>query len=117
MMKSTQDLLKKDAPWIWTSAMEDDFKMIKKAIALNISVKQFRSDWNTKVYIDFRKFGLGHTLVQVDPTNEQNQSLVWCDSVSITEAQYRLPALYGENLCLSWALNNLDYYLRGCKKF
>ena len=40
MMKSTQDLLKKDAPWIWTSAMEYNFERIKIAIALNISVKQ-----------------------------------------------------------------------------
>ena len=35
----------------------------------------------------------------------------------MTEAQSRLPALYGENLCLAWALNSLDYYLRVCKKF
>ena len=37
--------------------------------------------------------------------------------MSITEIQSRLPALYWEKLCLSWALNSLDYYLRGCKKF
>ena len=97
--------------------MEDDFESIKSSIASNISIKQFQSDWDTKVFIDFSKEGLGLALIQVDPNNPENMSLVWCDSISITEAQSRLPALYGENLCLSWALNSLDFYLRGCKKF
>ena len=61
--------------------------MIKRAIRLNISVKQFNSNWNTKVYIDFSKFSLGYAFIQVDPTNEENQALIWCDSTSITEAQ------------------------------
>ena len=58
MMNSSQELLKKDVPWIWTSQMEEDFEMIKRATRLNISVKQFNSNWNTKVYIDFSKFSL-----------------------------------------------------------
>ena len=117
MIKSTQNLLKKDAEWIWTTEMEDDFECIKNAISQNISIQQFRSDWNTEVFINFSTQGLGLALIQVDPNNPENMSLVWCDSISITEAQSKLPALYGENLCLSWALNSLDFYLRGCKKF
>jgi len=117
MMRSSQELLKKDVPWIWTSQMEEDFKMIKRAISLNISVKQFNSNWKTKIFIDFSKYGLRYALIQVDPDNKENQALILCDSTSKTEAQSRLPALYRENLCLAWALNSLDYYLRGSKKF
>lgn len=110
-------LLKKNVPFEWTTDMEADFEGIKSIMCGPLGLHPFIQGWSTELYIDFSKMGLGFVLTQTNPKNKLDKRIIWMDSTSITEAQSNYPAIYGENMALSWGVTSCDYYLRGCDQF
>ena len=110
-------LLSKDSAWIWTPAHRVCFDKIKAILAEPMGLKPFNADWKTELFIDFSPIGLGLALTQYDPNDSTKRQLIWCHSMSLSDAQSRYYAIEGEGLGLVWALQLCDYWLKGCPHF
>ena len=116
-MSNLQKLLKKGVPYIWDNTMQQDFDQIKDMLKSPLGLKSFNRDWNTVLYTDFSGKGLGFCLTQENPENTEEKHIIYCDSTSLMKKQEKLPAIYGENLAIIFALNKCKYFLHGCKRF
>ena len=56
-------------------------------------------------------------MTQYDPNDSTKRQLIWCHSTSLSDAQSRYYAIEGEGLGLVWALQQCDYWLKGCPHF
>ena len=110
-MSNLQKLMKKDQHYVWDETMQADFDQIKDMLKSPLGLKPFNRDWRTILYTDFSGKGLGFVLTQENPDNPEEKHVVYCDSTGLTKRQERLPALYGENLGIVYALNKYQYFL------
>ena len=116
-IENMKSLLKKDVKFIWDEQMDKEFKKIKEILKSPLGLKPYRNDWKTVLYTDFSSQGVGFALTQENPDNKDEKQLIFCDSVSLSNKQKKLPALYGENLGLIIALERCRHWLKGAPKF
>ena len=63
-------------------------------------VKPFNKKWTTVLYTDYSSRGVGFSLAQENPDDKKQKLLIFCGSLSLSDKQKHLPAIYGENLAI-----------------
>ena len=99
--------------YVWTSGCQDDFTRIKEALSAGTILGIFDPEWETSLWIDFSKVGLGLALTQEHPRDRTMKKLIWCSSHRFrTQWEPKLPPIYGESRAANWAVRSCRYWLR-----
>ncbi|WP_416879652.1 reverse transcriptase/ribonuclease H family protein, partial [Litorimonas sp.] len=109
-------MLLKDAVFIWSPEMEEEFQNMKIILTSDLIVKRFDPELETKLMVDgTRLSGMGYALVQYEESGKPR--LVFCGSrrVSPTESRYSMTEL---ELMAAWfAVEKCSYWLKGLDSF
>ena len=97
--------------------MQAVFEGIKQLLRSPMGMQLFNKSWRTILFTDYSAKGVGFALTQEHPEDNKKKQLIFCGSLSLSEKQKRLPAIYGENLGIVVALEKCCYWLRGCPHF
>ena len=104
--------------YVWTSGCQDDFTRIKEALSAGTILGIFDPEWETSLWIDFSKVGLGLALTQEHPRDRSMKKLIWCSSHRFrTQWEPKLPPIYGESRAANWAVRSCSYWLHGIETF
>jgi hypothetical protein len=115
MAKPLTDLLKKDAPWVWTPAAQVAFDAIKQSLmqapilALPDDTKPF------SVVCDASDFAIGCALLQRD--TEGVERVIAYESRQLRNAELNYPVHDKELLAIKYALMKFRVHLLGSQPF
>ena len=104
-------LTSKKVKWEWNKDYQDRFDRIKDGLIENIGY--FKLDWETQVTVDASPVGLGASLTQTNPKNDQDKVVICYISKMLTESESRYSQIEKEALALPWACERLHLYLLG----
>ncbi len=106
-----RDLLRVEAPWVWTTAHDAAVDALKAALAQEPCLMAFRPERPTALHSDFSKTGLGAVLMQRDTDG------VWkaCayHSQALTAAASRMVGVEGELFAMTVATRHFAPFLQG----
>lgn len=83
-----RQLTKKDVDWSWNSDHENTVKMLKDAVAENITLTYFNAKHKTELYCDASPVGLCAILTQINERGERNIIQFASRSLSSVESRY-----------------------------
>ena len=107
-----QDLLKKNAKFIWTEKHSEGLKTIKQRLTTE-AMGYFDPLWCTELTTDASPTGLGAVLAQHDPNDPLNRKIILYASRSLTAVERKYSQVEREALAVVWACERLRFYLIG----
>ncbi|KAF1333703.1 reverse transcriptase, partial [Globisporangium splendens] len=113
--RSLSLLLKKDAPWDWTSQCEDAFNTVKESLTAAPILAFADRERPFHVVCDASDHAIGCALVQTD--REGRERVVCFQSRQLKPAERNYPVHDKEFLAMKYALAKLRIYLLGDRPF
>lgn len=111
--KPLNDLLKKDAEWIWDNAQQNAFINIKNIITNLPALAIFDPNKQTTISADSSSYGIGACLFQRQE-NGENRPVAYV-SRTLTDSERRYANIEREALGITWACTKLSDYILGTK--
>ncbi|KAF1334828.1 reverse transcriptase, partial [Globisporangium splendens] len=108
-------LLKKDAPWDWTSQCEDAFNTFKESLTAAPILAIADHEHPFHVVCDASDYAIGCTLMQTD--REGRECVVCFQSRQLKPAERNYPVHDKELLAMKYALAKFRIYLLGDRPF
>ena len=81
-----------------------------------VGLSAFEPGWDIALYVDFSGIRMGLALTDNSGTDREKQK-IFCDSTSLSPAQKKYPALYGEHTTLCWVILRCKFWLKGAPHF
>ena len=113
MTKPIQDLLKKDADWIWDSPQKEAFNQLKKELASNEALALYDTEKETIVSADARSYGL-RAIIRQRQKDGTLKAVAYANR-SMMKTECRYAQIEKEALVTTWALEYWSNLLIGLK--
>ena len=105
-----QDLMKKNARFVWGQDQQKAFEKLKEAITRPDVLAYFKNDCKTRIVSDASPVGLGAVLTQFQ---NGNWRVISYASRSLTEVEQRYSQTEKEALGIVWACERFNLYVFG----
>lgn len=109
--KTMRTLLKKNADFLWTPAMQSEFDETRNMLSAKATRKHFSDKAQTTIITDASQHALGAIMTQPDEQGKERMVMCASRAVTPTEANYGQNAL--EALAVVWALEKWSFFTLG----